>query len=127
MIMNNILNSKEHPMLSRKFTKADYDKLPKEVKEKWNRIIFRRSLIDYLWAGEQGAFNAIYFLVGHYKEWEEMLVWLGRNRISGKSLVELFQNESPDGGGYHMGATYILSRLKGLKHGLEGIKIDELI
>lgn len=72
------------------------------------------------------AYNALYFIGENYKEWEQMFVWLKRNNKCGKSLVELFQNESPDGGGYHMGAIHILSRIKGHKHNTVSIKGDEL-
>lgn len=86
-----------------------------------------RQVISYLWDENQEAFNVLYFVKSNYKEWPAMMMWLKRNGKKGKSLVELFQNESPDGGGYHMGATYILSRLKGIKVGTEGVKMDELI
>lgn len=86
-----------------------------------------RKVIAYLYDGNQDAFNAILFIKSNYKQWPEMIKWLKDNKIYGKKLVELFQNESPDGGGYHMGATYILSRIKGFKHGTIGIKADELL
>ena len=86
-----------------------------------------RNVISYLWDDNQEAFNILYFVKSNYKEWPAMFTWMKRNQLIGAKLVGMFQNESPDGGGYHMGATFILSRLKGLKHGTEGIKIDELL
>ena len=86
-----------------------------------------KKVISYLWDGNNEAFAAIYFLKSNYKEWPAMLTWLKRNKLTGQKLVEFFQNESSDGGGYHMGATKILSALKGLKFQTEAIKINELI
>ena len=86
-----------------------------------------RQVISYLWDGNQEAFNILFFVKSNYKQWNEIVLWLKRNKIKGDKLVELFQNESPDGGGYHMGATYILSRIKGHKHEIVGIKVNELL
>lgn len=86
-----------------------------------------RQVISYLWDGNQEAFNILYFVKNNYKEWPAMIKWMKQNDLKGKKLVELFQNESPDGGGYHLGATFILSRIKGFKHGTIGIKGDELL
>ena len=86
-----------------------------------------RKVIEFLWDGEQEAFNILYFIKSNYKQWPEMIVWLKENKLVGKRLVQMFQNESPDGGGYHLGATLILSRIKGLKNRTEGIKAWELL
>lgn len=72
------------------------------------------------------AFAALHFIKSNYKEWDKILIWLKRNELYGKKLVEFFQNESPDGGGYHMGVTLILSRIKGNKNFESTIKLDEL-
>ena len=86
-----------------------------------------RAVIEWLWAGEQEAFNILYFCKTSYKEWPQMFVWMKRNNKRGKSLIELFQNESPDGGGYHMGAMYILSRINGHKREVVNVKVDQLL
>jgi len=86
-----------------------------------------REVISYLWDEEQEAFNILYFFKANYKEWPDMIRWLKKERIYGKKLVELCQNESTDGGGYHLGATKILSMMKGLKHRTEMIKVDQLL
>ena len=86
-----------------------------------------RQVISYLWDGEQEAFSILYFFKANYKEWPAMIKWLKDRKIRGKKLVELCQNESSDGGGYHLGATKILSMMKGLKHNTQTIKIDELL
>lgn len=98
-----------------------------KMKYKVNELQGLRDVIAYLYDGNQGAFNALYFIKSNYKQWPQIFVWLKRNKITGQKVVELFQNESPDGGGYHMGVTYILSRIKGHKKQIEGIKIDELM
>lgn len=86
-----------------------------------------RKVITYLWDGDNDAFQAILFIKSNYKQWPQMLMWLKANKLIGKKLVEFFQNESPDGGGYHMGATLIISRLEGMKHQERMIKINELM
>lgn len=86
-----------------------------------------RAIISYLWDGNQEAFNILLFVKSNYKEWPSMIKFMKANNLKGQKLVEMFQNESPDGGGYHMGATYILSRLKGFKHGTIGVKSNELL
>lgn len=86
-----------------------------------------KQVISYLWDGNQEAFNALYFIKANYEQWPEMIRWLKKNGLKGQALADLFKNESPDGGGYHMGATYILSRIKGHKNTLVGIKRDELL
>lgn len=104
------------------------------IKSKENQMRFvagelqgLRQVISYLWDGNQEAFNILYFIKSNYKEWPKMVKWLKDNNLKGKALAEMFANESPDGGGYHMGATYILSKIKGNKHGLTPIKLDELL
>lgn len=86
-----------------------------------------RDVITYLYGGNQGAFTALMFIKGNYKQWPDILKWLKANQLHGQKLVEFFQNESPDGGGYHMGVTLILARLKGQKFNEDIIKIDQLI
>lgn len=86
---------------------------------------FRKTL-DYLYDGEPGTVMPLLMIKNTYERWREIYNWLVINHIRGQKLVEFFQNESPDGGGVHMGVTHILSRLKGLKHNTVGIKADEL-
>lgn len=107
--------------LKRKIMKVDM----KEIQIA-NELQGLRKVIEYLWAGEPAAFNVLYFIKENYKEWAAIIKWLKDNNIRGKKLVELFQNESSDGGGYHMGVTYILSRIKGHKNTVVGVKLDEL-
>lgn len=113
-INTNMLHTKEHAeKMQMRFVAGELEGL--------------RKVIEYLWAGNQEAFNALYFIKSNYKQWPQMITWLKDNQLRGQALADMFKNESPDGGGYHMGATYILSRLKGMKHGTVGIKADELL
>ena len=86
-----------------------------------------RKVIEYLWDGEQEAFNALLFMKSNYKRWPDMVRFLKANNIKGKKLVELMQNESPDGGGYHMGCSKIISMMDGIKFNTRMIKGDELL
>ena len=87
-----------------------------------------RNVIAYLWDGEPKAFSALVFIKGNYKEWPDMIRWLKANKLRGKRLVEFMQNESPDdGGGYHLGATKIISAMEGMRYGTRIIKGDELL
>jgi hypothetical protein len=86
-----------------------------------------RKVIEYLWDGEQEAFNALFFMKSNYKQWPDMLRWLAHNRIKGEKLVELMQNESPDGGGYHLGCSKIISMMEGIRFNTRMIKGDELL
>ena len=86
-----------------------------------------RKVIEYLWQGDQNAFNALLFIKSNYKRWPEVIHWLKANNLRGKRLAEMFQNASPDGGGYHLGVEYILARIDGKKFSVDGIKIDQLI
>lgn len=86
-----------------------------------------RAVISYLWDGNMEAFNILTFIKGNYREWPAMVMYMKANHLRGEKLVQAFKNESPDGGGYHMAATFILSRIKGLKTGTTSVKIDELI
>ncbi len=86
-----------------------------------------KAVISYLYDGNPDAFNILYFVKENYRDWPLIVKWLKDNRKKGQDLVDLFKNESPDGGGYHMGVTFILSRIKGYKHEVVGVKIDELL
>lgn len=86
-----------------------------------------KKVVEYLWDGNQEAFNALYFIKSNYKEWASILKWLKDNNLRGQRLADLFKNESPDGGGYHLGVTLILSRMKGHKNGTVSVKVNELI
>jgi hypothetical protein len=85
-----------------------------------------RNFVDRLYDGELEAFNILYYIKQNYKEWALMFRWLEKNDLRGKKLIDFFKHESPDNGGYLMGCTLILSRIKGHKNTLVGVKIDEL-
>ena len=101
---------------------------PNELKMKYvaNELKGLRKILEYLYDGYQPAFAPLHFIKSNYKEWDLIILWLKNNQVKGKSLVEFFQNESPDGGGYHMGVTLILSRIKGHNKYDVTVKLDEL-
>ena len=86
-----------------------------------------RKVIEFLWDGEQEAFNAILWCKSNYKTWPEMLMYCKRNNLKGKNLVEVMANESPDGKGYHLGWEFIHSRMQGITREVIGIKANELL
>lgn len=86
---------------------------------------FKKTL-DFLYDGVPDTIKPLMMIQQTYKEWQDIYNWLFKNNIYGQKLVEFFQNESPDGGGVHMGVTHILSRMKGHKFNTVGIKGDEL-
>jgi len=91
-----------------------------------NRLIGLKKVMDYLYDGEQECFTIMYFIKQNYKQWQDILLWMYKNQLKGKKMIQMFQNESPDGGGYHMGVMHIVSRLDGMKHEIRNIKLDEL-
>ena len=87
-----------------------------------------KAVFEQLVDGDMHAAGALNFIKSNYKRWAEIIKWLSDNKLTGKRLVEFFQNESTnDGGGYHLGVTHILSRIDGLKHQTKIIKANELI
>lgn len=103
---------------------------PKQLKMRYvaNELQGLRAVLNYLYDGEQGAFNALYFIKQNYKEWDKIFIWLKNNGIKGKKLVEFFQNESTESGrGYHLGVVTILNKLDGNKNFQNTIKVDRLI
>jgi hypothetical protein len=112
-----------------KTSKNLLDTNPKELQMKFvaGELAGLRKVISYLWDQNNEAFAALLFVKSNYVEWPAMITWMKNNGLRGQALVDFFKNESPDGGGYHMGATFILSRLKGHKTGTVGIKADELL
>ena len=86
-----------------------------------------RRVISFLWDGNNEAFAALHFIKSNYQEWPLMIKWLKDNKITGQKLADLFKNESPDGGGFHMGALYIISRIRGHRHEISDIKVSDLI
>lgn len=85
-----------------------------------------RLVLSYLYDDDPNAFEALYFIRNNYKKWESIFKWLVKNKKRGRTLVEFFENESPDGQGYHCGVQYILSRLRGTKFDYS-CKADELL
>ena len=82
--------------------------------------------LDYLYDGNPQTVAPLYFVVNNYKRHIKMLNWLVKNEIRGNKLVDFFKNESPDGGGYHCGASLILSRMDGVKYNVNMVIANEL-
>lgn len=85
-----------------------------------------RKAFEYIADGSAEAAGILIYIKGTYKQWAEVMIWLRKNNIRGEKLAQLFQNESPDGGGYLLGMSYILSRMKGHKSHTVGVKANEL-
>lgn len=100
---------------------------PEKLKFIAGELAGLRTVLTHLWDNEPQAFAALYFIKNNYKQWPDILRWLKRNDLRGKKLVEFFQNESADGGGYHLGVMHILSRLDGHKHEVKNVKADVLL
>lgn len=96
------------------------------IKTQLEQMNMVRNFVDDLYQGELEAFTIIYYIKNNYREWAAMLQWLQKNGLRGKNLVNFFKHESPDNSGYLMGCTHILSRMKGHKNNLVGVKINEL-
>jgi hypothetical protein len=99
----------------------------KTIQNEMQKLKLVKAAFDWLCDGNTDAAAILIFLKGNYKQWADMFTWLKVNKKRGQGIVELFKNESPDGGGYHLGAMYILSRLKGNKNSIEQVKINELL
>jgi len=70
-----------------------------------------RVMVDYLYDGAYGTHAILMYIRANFHQWYQMTEWLYKNRIKGRKLVEFFQNESPDGGGYLNGCAKILRAL----------------
>lgn len=85
-----------------------------------------REVLTFLWDGDVQAFNALKYIKDAYADWQDIFIWLKRNNLRGKKLVEFFENESPDGRGYLSGVEHIIARIEGKKHSIEQLKADRL-
>ena len=86
-----------------------------------------KKTLDYLYDGNAMTVKPLLIIRNTYKQYPDIFNWLVKNDIKGQKLVEFFQNESPDGGGVHLGVTHILSKIKGHKNTIVGIKGNELL
>ncbi len=91
-------------------------------------ILGFKKVVSALWDENQEAFNALYFIRHNYKKWEFIFKWFKDNKLRGQDLADFFKNESDEsGGGYHLGVTFILSKLKGHRYESVSVKGDELL
>ena len=86
-----------------------------------------KNAVTYLYDGYTPAITPLSYIFHNFEEWVAMFLWLKTNQITGKKVVEFFQNESPeDGGGYLLGCTTILNHIDGKKNFQDAIKVDRL-
>lgn len=97
------------------------------IQNEMQKIQAVRRAFEWLCDGNAEAAAALIFIKGNYKQWADIMSYLKRQKLRGQAIADLFKNESPDGGGYHMGVTFILSRMKGHKNLTVSVKVDELI
>lgn len=75
-----------------------------------------RHVLDTLYDGEPGTAMPL-FQCRNFREEHDIFLWLYRNNIKGKKLVEFFQNESKteDGAGYLNAINEIVRRIRAEK------------
>ena len=98
---------------------------PDQLTENLDPIRLKRTL-DYLYDGEMETWAPLTYINGNFIRAHRIFLWLVRNKIKGKELVDFFKNESSDGGGYLCGVAYIISRMDGAKYSIDYVKRREL-
>jgi hypothetical protein len=75
-----------------------------------------RHVLDTLYDGEPGTAMPL-FQCRNFKEEHDVFLWLYRNDIKGRKLIEFFQNESSekDGSGYLNAINEIIKRIRAEK------------
>ena len=89
-----------------------------------------RTLLDCLYDGEPQVAWYLYRVECQFIRSHHIFMWLAKNNIKGKKILEFFKNQNDNSGGESIlrGVTYILNQIDGLqKHFLENLKADELI
>ena len=88
-----------------------------------------RKVLDALYDGEPDTaiwltqIRAFYAKKKNLTREHQVYMWLLRNELYGKKLVEFFQNEE----GFLNGMNLIINRIEGRKISMERIKIDEAL
>lgn len=86
-----------------------------------------RVVLDTLYDGEQATalyltqIRAFYMKKKNITREHQVYLWLVRNKLTGKKLIEFFENE----GGFLNGLNKIINRIEARKLSIEKIKIDE--
>lgn len=86
-----------------------------------------RTVLDFLYDGEPATaiwltqIRAFYAKRSSITREHQVYLWLCRNKLQGKRLVEFFENE----GGFLNGMNFIINRMEGRKTHMNNIKIDE--
>lgn len=88
-----------------------------------------RKVLDALYDGEPATaiwltqIRAFYAKKKNITREHQLYLFLLRNELYGKRLVEFFENED----GFLNGMNYLVNRMDGRKYSLERIKIDEAL
>ena len=88
-----------------------------------------RRVLDTLYDGEMGTMIWLSQIRGFYAKKQNVTrehsvyMWLVRNELTGKKLIDFFENEE----GFLNGMNLIINRIEGRKISLERIKIDEAL
>jgi hypothetical protein len=88
-----------------------------------------RKVLDTLYDGEPATaiwltqIRAFYVKKKNIGREHQVYLWLVRNKLIGKKLVEFFENEE----GFLNGMNTIINRIEGRKLSMEKIKIDEAL
>lgn len=89
-----------------------------------------RKALDYLYDGHYPVFEYL-IQIKHYAQHRnnQVLLWLCKNQIKGKKLVEFFQNErdSDMGRSVMNGCIHIFNKIDGTNRQVREISIDESI
>lgn len=85
-----------------------------------------RKVLDFLYDGVPATHQYLIFIDSTFIRAHKMFLWMVRNELKGKKLVEFFQNESPDGGGHICGCATIISRMDGRKYSINYVNAVEL-
>lgn len=88
-----------------------------------------RRVLDTLYDGEMNTaiwltqIRAFYSKKQNITREHQVYMWLVRNELTGKKLIDFFENEE----GFLNGMNTIINRIEGRKISLERIKIDEAL
>ena len=101
-----------------------------KIHEKMGLNVYElRKVLDTLYDGEMGTalwltqIRSFYSKKDNMTREHQVYLWLIKNRLTGRRLIEFFENEE----GFLNGMNLIINRIEGRKISLERIKIDETL
>jgi hypothetical protein len=107
----------------------DKNKVLDEYRKKGLPVDQLRKVMDTLYNGVPetmfwlAQIRAFYSKKKNLHREHQVYLWLVRNELTGKKLIDFFQNEE----GFLNGMNTIINRIEGRKYSLERIKIDEAL